>query len=285
MSTLRARKDMFLLYGVYLLINILGIVGGLLLVSQQHHPLEMTIGAGAVSSFIVSLLIGVYYLLQEVLTTNEENRALQAAEFGFRGYLPQRPFWQIAREPAFVKASQIDILEISAHTITQHNEDQDWKRLMASTKRMRVLLLDPLYPARVPFAVSRDEEEGRAGTQEIYTEVCEFLRKFGAGTSVENFEVRLARCMPTISYFRWDETVCWAPLLYGRDGHSVPHTMLRLPSPLGDELTRNFERIWTVARQADSSLCSKHRRCKRHQPAAKSRGSSAGKAHTAGTEL
>jgi hypothetical protein len=285
MSTLRARKDILLLYGVYLLINVLGIVGGLLLVSQQHHPLEMTIGAGAVSSFIVSLLIGVYYLLQEVITTHQTNQALQAAEFGFRGYLPQRPFWQIARDAAFVEASHIDILEVSAHTISQHNEDQDWQQLMASTKRMRVLLLDPLYPARAPFAVARDEEEGRAGTQEIYTEVCEFLRKFGAGTSVDNFEVRLARCMPTISYFRWDRTVCWAPLLYGRDGHSVPHTMLRLPSPLGDELSRNFERIWTNARQPDGNLCSKDRRCKRHQRAAKLRGSSAGKAPATETEL
>jgi hypothetical protein len=275
---------MLLLYGVYFLISLLGIVGGLLLASQQHHPLEMSIGAGAVSSFIVSLLIGFYYLLQHVLATREENRALQAAEFGFLGYLPQRPFWQVAREPAFTAASHIDILEISAHTISQHNEDRDWKQLVASTKGIRVLLLNPLYPDRVPFAVSRDEEEGRAGTQEILAEVCEFLRKFGAGSSVDKFEVRLARSMPTISYFRWDRTVCWAPLLYGRDGHSVPHTMLRLPSPLGDELSRNFERLWTDARQPDSNLCSKNTRCKRHQPAAKLRGPSPGKPNKAVTE-
>jgi hypothetical protein len=255
---------MLLLYVVYFLINLLGIIGGLLLVSQQHHPLEMTIGAGAVSSFIVSMLIGIYYLLEKVLEARETRQGLQLQEYGLLGYLKQRPFWKIAYEPAFMSASRIDVLEVSAHTISQHNDEQDLQRLVNSSQKIRVLLLDPLYPAKAPFAESRDEEEGRAGTREILTEVCEFLRKFGAGAPDDKFEVRLSRTMPTISYFRWDGTVCWAPLLFGRDGHSVPHTLLSASSPLGDELSRNFERLWTDARQPDD-LCSKNVRCKRHE--------------------
>lgn len=236
----------------------------------------MTIGAGAVSSFIVSALIGVYYLLQHLLAEKQSKEAELARSYGLMGYLPQRPYWKVSGEPPapFARATYIDVLEVSAYTICQHNEEQDFNRLQA--RKIRVLLLDPRYPDDVSFAAERDAEEGRAGTAEVFSEVCEFLRKFGSGGPAEPLEVKLTTSMPTMSYFRWDHTICWAPLLYKLDGHSVLHTWLAVASPLGTELASNFERLWCSASPPDDDLCTKGGYCHRHQPVVRSRAPTTG---------
>ncbi len=56
--------------------------------------------------------------------------------------------------------------------------------------------------------------------------------------------MRLARVMPTMSYFRIDDVAYFAPLVYRKLGHRTMHMRFREHGDFFGVLAENFEKLW-----------------------------------------
>lgn len=161
---------------------------------------------------------------------------------------------------------RLDILEISLKTMQSIN-DSRWRECEA---KIRIILLDPRYPSEeVSLARQRDIEEGM-GEGQILSEIHEILELFpeewftsnenksalrlpdpdrsGGGASAQpkadEARVKLARAMPTMSYFRFDGLAYFAPLVHKRLGDKTMHLKLSQDGELFAALEAHFDELW-----------------------------------------
>lgn len=201
------------------------------------------LGIALIASGVTGLLLSLYHMADRFWSEQVSQSVEAAGELGLIEVLDRRPLWRISETPAFLRATEIDILEISGYTLTFPNIKEDWSSCRA--RKIRVLLLDPVFPGKDDgFAAHRDAAEHRAGSYEILIEVRDFIRKFGAGAPEERFEVRLTQAMPTLSYFRMDNNAYWAPLVFGVNGDATPHMLVNDTGIIFEVLKRSFEEMW-----------------------------------------
>jgi hypothetical protein len=227
---------------IYVSLNLIILMLGLVLFLIKGQ-LASGLGIGLIASGITGLLLSLYYMSDLIFSEKATQSADAAERLGLMMVLDRRPHWRIREEPTFMTAREIDILEVSCYTLTFPNLKEDWDACRA--RRIRVLILDPLFPdPAMSFAGFRDAVEHRPGSNEILIEVRDFIRKFGSGTEGGRFEVRLSRTMPTLSYFRFDSRIYWAPLLHGLNGDATPHLLISDSGIMHGILSRSFEELW-----------------------------------------
>ncbi|HEX3518053.1 MAG TPA: hypothetical protein VHT29_03360 [Solirubrobacteraceae bacterium] len=184
-----------------------------------------------------------------------------ARKIGLAGFDVGRPVQEI-NEAVLRARKTVDILEISLRTMQNIDADR-WRGCEAD---IRIMLLDPLFPPERPLACQRDSEEGQ-GAGQILVEIHEILKTFpaewfwpapagspssisdepnpdGGGTDNTGAHVKLARVMPTLSYFRIDGVAYFAPLVHKQLGHVTMHLRLREGGELFAALSTHFEKLW-----------------------------------------
>ncbi len=189
-----------------------------------------------------------------------------ARDIGLLGYDEERPSEEI--EQAVLEAKEsVDILEVSLKTM-RNIDTKEWQRCKA---KVRIILLDPLFPEKDengngngnghethpmavrPLAVQRDlEEDENPGA--ILKEVHDIVRVLpdewlapsgeGGNGSASESCVKLAKVMPTLSYFRIDDMAYFAPLVHKQVGDRTMHLELAKGGGFFDELMRHFDKLW-----------------------------------------
>lgn len=181
-----------------------------------------------------------------------------ARDIGLFGYDEERPTQRI--EEAVLEAEErVDILEVSLKTMLPI-DTEEWRSCKA---KVRIILLDPLFPEKNedegekaplevrPLAVQRDLEEDKnpgAILKEVHDIVRALPDEWLAPSDVEDVAsescVKLAKVMPTLSYFRIDDMAFFAPLVHKQVGDRTMHLELAKGGRFFNELTRHFEKLW-----------------------------------------
>jgi hypothetical protein len=161
---------------------------------------------------------------------------------GLRDFRVDRPTGAI-NDAVLAAHETVHILEISLHTMRNITMDQ-WQNCRAGD--MRFILLDPLYPASAPLALQRDSEEEQQRGQ-ILKEVHDFLHQLPSqwfSVHDNGPRVRLAQAMPTLSYFRIDDTAYFSPLVHKQVGDATLHLQLTEGGLFFDLLAKHFDALW-----------------------------------------
>jgi hypothetical protein len=179
----------------------------------------------------------------------DHNRLVNVAKkVGLEACYKERPGIEI-NEAVLAAKNQVDILEVSLDTMAGV-EAEEWLRCEA---RVRIILLDPKFPPDMPLARLRDREENELLEDSILHEVHATLRSLPPAwsaapvdptTGVSQSGVRLARLMPTMSYFRIDGGAYFAPLVHKRLGNETLHMRFREEGDFFSMLAINFEKLW-----------------------------------------
>ncbi|HEU4737679.1 MAG TPA: hypothetical protein VFS54_01215 [Solirubrobacterales bacterium] len=197
-----------------------------------------------------------------------------ARAIGLLGYDEERPSEEI--EQAVLKAEEsVDILEVSLKTM-RNIDTEKWRGCKA---KVRIILLDPLFPEKDengngnghgheaqplavrPLAVQRDLEEDEypgAILKEVHDIVRllpdEWLEPSAEGEKGSESEscVKLAKVMPTLSYFRIDDMAYFAPLVHKQVGDRTMHLELAKGGGFFNELTRHFDNLWNDEKRTRS---------------------------------
>ena len=230
---------------VYLLVHFfLMVLGGAIafLNFRWAEPIGLGLLTGGISGYIV---------FGYVLVSHDVSERLDVLRhFGIqRAYESRATRIRDEYEQRLSKAKErIDVLAFGLSALREDfGEDfADWK----SRAEVRILLIDPDYPAPDSFADQRDREEGRpAGT--IRSDVNTFL-EFVAPLRGDRFRVRLYTCLPHVNVFRVDDEMFWGPYLVKEQGRNTP-TFVSGKGVMFDSLLQHFERIWndpTLSRDA-----------------------------------
>ena len=148
-------------------------------------------------------------------------------------------------EEAVLQATEtVDILEVSMDTMREL-DGSDWLNCEA---KVRIILLDPLFPKGTKTLASLRDKEEEQGSNAILGEIRKVLRSLpedwmGDGKGKKS-QVRLARVMPTMSYFRIDDVAYFAPLVYRKLGNRTMHMRFREDGDFFQVLAENFEKLW-----------------------------------------
>jgi hypothetical protein len=244
---------------VYVLVNLaIAALGLALFMAGQNVAFFEAIGSSIAAAGLTGLLLTTYVEVQDRRDRRAQAVAEQAARLGLQEFYERRPNMALD-DPPFRDAREIDILEISGRTISDHHDKCDAWRLCCPRAKIRVILLHPLFPtASDSFASQRDSEERRP-IGEILHEVKRFVDLYGEkqqwknGTRTCSYELRLCKTMPTIAYMRADRSAYVAPYLTGLTGPVVPHIKIGEGIML-QALEENFERLWEDAVPAGSVL-------------------------------
>lgn len=223
---------------VYLLLHLLIAGAGFVMMAQKGVAMQ-AIGSSFVATGITGWVIFIYIFLSE--DTRAKLRLVAeagiTAVFTARGSTIRSQYDQRLDRAK----SQLDLLGFGQNTLRQDYAGQfaNWKTKAC----IRILLIDPDFPTRTTsYARQRDGEEGAtAGT--IATEVQSFLRDTRPLWD-ERFQVRLYRCLPTVSMFRIDDEILWGPYLAKRVSRNSPTFVVRRGGELFESLQTHFDAIW-----------------------------------------
>ena len=101
-----------------------------------------------------------------------------------------------------------------------------------SNARVRILLIDPEFPdEEAPYADQRDIEEAKVFQQTRidveFLQTCWPHQKAAVAAAVDaeaqsRFEMKLFRCLPSVTVFRVDHVLYWGPYLMGRSNQKCP---------------------------------------------------------------
>jgi hypothetical protein len=231
------------------LLNIIIVTSGLAIYALDTYPpgLASAIGSGMVASGLAALILTVYQIASNSVTENEEDLHRVAKVMGLRKVHTRRPDFRMDGENDHLSGARIvEVLAITAHSLFPNIDRGEWAEKCPKAI-VRVLLLHPFYPpGSWSFANQRDlEEEHWIGTDAM--QINDFVRKFGVISKFKgggSFELRLARRMPTLSYFRIDDHIYWAPYLARTYGPSTPHIEIERGGVFFEVLEQHFERLW-----------------------------------------
>lgn len=269
------------------------ILVGVLLWTKSGGKLGQAVGANLLAAGCVALIVFLAYgwlFRRRSLDQAEERSKLEndhvrqaingglarsllefhaAQEIGLTDFTIGRP--PGLNDAALAASKTLDILEISLKTM-QSIDASRWRDCKA---KIRIILLDPLYPNEgASLARQRDIEEGAASEEQILGEIHEILEIFpeewftsnendsadkstlqasdpdqsGEGASARSkaneARVKLARAMPTMSYFRIDGRAYFAPLVHRQLGHETMHLQLSQGGQFFTALETHFDKLW-----------------------------------------
>lgn len=221
---------------------ILVLLGFLIVSGSGTSTLWFAVGASLIAAGITGLTTFGYILV----TDGVRERLQNLLAFGFVGAFDARSV-RIKKEyeGRLERArASVDVLGFGLNALREDfsSEFKKWKQ---RAKRIRILLIDPKYPAdQYSYANQRDREENHPeGT--IANEVVLFIKAaLPHATKTGPLQIRLYRCLPTINIFRIDNEVFWGPYLAGEPSRNSPTFIVRRGGILFDRLTEHFDRIW-----------------------------------------
>jgi hypothetical protein len=116
--------------------------------------------------------------------------------------------------------------------------------LWSSRAHVRIILIDPQFPAEAPYAAQRDlEERPTPGTIEM--DVQNFLAATAdLRAKTDRFQVHLMQCLPSITVFRVDDELFWGPYLVGGQSRNLPSLRVGRQGYLFRRLSKHFEDVW-----------------------------------------
>lgn len=225
---------------LYLLSYALLLCFGLLLVGRKN-PTVVAVGAS-----IVATAVAGWVLFLRVWLSHDRTYILEMKnKFGLLRVFEQRaiPIRDEYESRLQIAEESIDILGFGLQSLRQdyHLHFSEW----AARARVRILLLDPEFPApEYSVASQRDEEEGDdRGTiaKEVrrFVDACADLLR-----TSQRFEVRLYRCLPMVNIFRIDRSLFWGPYLLLEVSRNCPTLLTQEGGILFDKLSAHFEQIW-----------------------------------------
>jgi hypothetical protein len=177
---------------------------------------------------------------------DHDEKSQVAKKVGLNNCYERRP--DPAIEAAVLHATdRVDILEVSLDTMREVSHEQ-WRHCRAD---VRIILLYPDFPKAAPVARLRDSEE-KQQDGDILGEIRETLELVPSewidggseGPELSVSGLKLAKVMPTMSYFRIDSVAYFAPLMHQRVGHRTMHLRLQQGGDFFNMLEDNFERLW-----------------------------------------
>jgi hypothetical protein len=200
------------------------------------------IGLSVVAAGVTGLVLFGWVLISDTL----RNRVQVLDNFGIHDYFDTNTT-PIRGEYAsrLTKSSRsIDVLGLGLNKLRQDFGQQfaGW----AENGKVRIILTDPLFPtAELSYADQRGSEErdpaGAVRSQvESWISDTARLRQ----SKPNNFEVRLATCLPTITLVKVDGELFWSPYLMRRSSGATPTMLVRKGGLLYDVLTDHFDEIW-----------------------------------------
>jgi hypothetical protein len=180
-----------------------------------------------------------------------------AKRLGLEDCYEERPGKEIKRA-VLAAEERVDILEVSLDTMRGIKAD-DW---LACKAEVRIILLDPIYPDLhgVSLARLRDREENQKEGQ-ILWEVHEVVNalphewsKSAGNSDGSESRVKLAEVMPTMSYFRIDDTAYFAPLVHETLGNETMHIRFKKGGDFFAVLTGHFEALWNNGQKVHTAV-------------------------------
>lgn len=227
---------------VYLLVHLILAGLGFWMMGQSDREAMQAIGSSLVATGLTGWVIFIYILLSE----DAKSKLALLYEAGLTHAFTARGSTIKAQYDDRLQSAgeQIDLLGFGQRALREDyaNDFSRWK----IKARVRILLLDPEFPTRsAPYAKQRDAEEG-ATSGTISREVAAFLRET-QHLRDERFQVRLYRCLPSISMFRIDDEILWGPYLARRVSRNSPTFVVRRGGKLFSSFNSHFEEIWNSA--------------------------------------
>ncbi len=169
-----------------------------------------------------------------------------AQQLGVIALYRDRPTAKINEELLSAQKT-INILEISLNTMRGIARSQ-WQECGAAD--IRILLLDPYYDSpHFRVAIQRDREEDKAdGTilREIHRVLGQLPEEWCQGGG--KAKVKLAQTMPTMSYFRIDDTAYFSPYVHKQIGDATLHLKLAQGGQFLTLLDKHFQALWDDAK-------------------------------------
>jgi hypothetical protein len=234
------------------LLNIIIVLVGLALYGffRESAGLPREIGSGMVASGLAALILVLYQIASSAVEGQDEGVLGVSKRMGLSGYYSSRPAFGFDKSDfSFKGARTIQVLELSGHTLFAGIEPDEWESQSGAGATIQILLQDPQYPPGPwTFPNNRDYEEGNAIGNDL-DEIYAFIDKFGIKSEFPRggyYELRLTRAMPTISYFRIDDCIYWAPYLPRKYGNQSPHMRVDRGGELFDVLERAFDLMWKM---------------------------------------
>jgi len=227
---------------IYCLVNLALALAGLVLTQSFKEAWVRDLGLAFVGTGLSGLVVFVNVLLQQESAASL--RVLTA--FGLKFAYDQRG---VGIRDAYIQRSRlatkgIDILGFGLNGLRE-DRLQDLAA-WATQCQVRILLLDPdAGTGQGSFADARDLEEGAAHPGGIRTNVEAFLADTASLRSNKSlkFDVRLYKCMPTVSIYRIDRELFFGPYLVRKPSRNQP-SLLVGEGAIFDALCAHFEAIW-----------------------------------------
>jgi hypothetical protein len=231
---------------VYLGAQMVLILTGALIIATGGK-IGSAIGASLIAAGASGILVFGWILYSE--SEAEKQRSID--EFGLVRAFPYRSI-QIKDEYASRLNSARKNIDVMGFGLNALREDflgnfKEW----SDRAKVRILLVDPAVPcAEHTYVNLRDvEEHHRIGqTRDEIEAFIEDTRSLwtDAGT---NFDLRLAKTLPSVNMFRVDNVAFWGPYLisspgFGHSSRNLPTMIVRSPGYMFDRLVDHFDEIW-----------------------------------------
>ena len=224
---------------VYLVAHLLLFFAGALVISTFGGTIGAAVGTSISATGVCGLVVFIYVFVND----DYGMKIKQLAAIGFSGYFSSRGSLIRGEYESRIERARgnIDVIGFGLKALRQDHlaSFPAWK----AKAQVRILLLDPEFPTgRSSLAAVRDAEEGHeSGT--IAKEVKEFVQ----GTQElcdDRFQIRLARCIPSVNFFRIDDEAFWGPYLVKKVSRNSPTFLVRRGGEVFDVLQDHFDEIW-----------------------------------------
>ena len=235
---------------IYLLSNLLAVAIGTILF-QQGIPHGATDSSdsllqGTGISILAAGVTGIVLMGYIILTDTLRNRITVLENFGIYDYFDANTTPIQGQYAARLnrKSKEIDVLGLGLNSLRKDFGSN--LRTWAENGRVRILLIDPEFPTHEhSFASQRDREERDArGT--IRGEVEAWLAQTAEIRAAypQKLQIRLYKCLPTVTLVRVDSELFWSPYLMYRSSGSTPTMLVTRGGLIYDVLSDHFDEIW-----------------------------------------
>jgi len=232
------RKALAPTHWIYLLLHLVLVLIGYALTLSNATTWYQPVGGSLIAAGFAGWVIFVYIFLTE----STKDKIILLNQFGLVNAFASRgaSIKSVYDEKLSSVQDHIDILGFGLRALRE-----DYRESFVSWQGravVRILLLDPDYPAETEsYANQRDREEGsEVGT--IAREVRQFVQETRSITN-SRFQIRLYRCLPSCNIFRVDDSLFWGPYLVGCVSRNSP-TLLVCGGSLFETFLKQFDSIW-----------------------------------------
>jgi hypothetical protein len=236
--------------GIYLLSNLLAVAVGALLFQQGTYGGKAagnTFLQGVGISVLAAGVTGVVLMGYVILTDTLRNRITVLESFGINDYFDANTTPIKGEYAARLdrNSREIDVLGLGLNSLRK-DFGMNLRR-WAEKGRVRILLIDPSFPdVSCSISDQRDREELDAvGT--IRGEVDAWLSQTRDLRAMypSNLQIRLYKCIPTVTMVRVDGELFWSPYLMHRESGSTPTMLVSKGGLIYNVLSDHFDSIWS----------------------------------------